>query len=104
MRDLETIALALTAAETGMRTVTVVPDPGLPVICTSPESRAARSRMPISPIDLALPASSGEMPRPLSTIVSTRLCSAMMSCLRGPANSPPEASSIRHRRPIEFAT
>jgi hypothetical protein len=24
--------------------------------------------------------------------------------LRGPANSPPEAGSIRHSRPIEFAT
>jgi hypothetical protein len=24
--------------------------------------------------------------------------------LRGPANSPPEAGSIRHLRPIEFAT
>jgi putative DNA primase/helicase len=25
-------------------------------------------------------------------------------CMRGPANSPPEAGSIRHLRPIEFAT
>src|ERR1043166_2369259 len=54
----------------GMRTVTVVPWPGRPLMLTWPPNKAARSRMPHRPMERVLAISASEMPRPLSWMTS----------------------------------